>query len=64
LTTTAIEGTGCAGPYLILSFDEAGVNETTIRVNGIDVLISDDVKKYAEASTINVYMNQIGKDLE
>jgi Fe-S cluster assembly iron-binding protein IscA len=56
-----IDGTGCAGPYLGLSLDEAGVNEIKTRVNGIDILISDDVKKYAEASTINVFVNQIGR---
>jgi Fe-S cluster assembly iron-binding protein IscA len=54
-----IEGTGCAGPYLRLSLDEAGTAEVITRANGIDVLISDDVKKYAEASTINVYINQL-----
>lgn len=56
------EGTGCAGPYLVLSFDEAGVNEDITNANGIDILISEDVKKYSEATTINVYINQIGKD--
>jgi Fe-S cluster assembly iron-binding protein IscA len=59
-----IEGTGCAGPYLGLSLDEAGQNEVVTRVNGLDILISDDVKKYAEASTINVFLNPDGKDLE
>jgi Fe-S cluster assembly iron-binding protein IscA len=56
-----VEGTGCAGPYLSLSLEVAGVNEIKTRVNGIDILISDDVKKYAEAGTINVFVNQIGR---
>lgn len=58
-----VEGTGCGGPYLAVSLDEANANEKTISVKGIDILISDDVKKYAEATTINLFLNHTGKDL-
>jgi Fe-S cluster assembly iron-binding protein IscA len=58
----AVEGDGCAGPYLRLSLDEAGENELTARVNGIDILISDLVKRYAEITTINIFLNRIEKE--
>jgi Fe-S cluster assembly iron-binding protein IscA len=58
-----VEGTGCGGPYLELSLDEANSNEQTIRVNGIDILVSDDVIRYAEKTTVNIFMNHAGKDL-
>jgi iron-sulfur cluster insertion protein len=56
------EGDGCAGPYLGLALDEAEENEVTIEVNGIDILISDQVKRYAEVTTINIFVNLTGKD--
>lgn len=58
-----VEGDGCAGPYLCLSLDEANTNEKATKVNGIDILISDEVKKYAEWTTISIFMNPTGKDL-
>jgi Fe-S cluster assembly iron-binding protein IscA len=58
----AVEGDGCAGPYLRLSLDDVGVNELTARVNGIDILISDQVKRYADVNTINIFVNHIEKD--
>jgi Fe-S cluster assembly iron-binding protein IscA len=36
-----------------LALDEPNKNETTIRVNDIDVLIEDEVKPYADASIID-----------
>ena len=59
----AVEGDGCAGPYLRLSLDESSPNEKIVNVNGIDILVSDDVKRYAEVTTINIFVNQIQKDL-
>jgi Fe-S cluster assembly iron-binding protein IscA len=59
----AVEGDGCAGPYLSLSLDEARDNEIFTRVNGIDILVSDYVKKVAEVSTINIFVNNLSKDL-
>jgi Fe-S cluster assembly iron-binding protein IscA len=53
-----VEGTGCGGPYLSFSLDEANSFEETVRVNGIDMLISEDVKKYAEATTVNIFLNR------
>ena len=58
-----VDGDGCAGPYLGLSLDEADANEVTTKVNGIDILISDQVKRYAEVTTINVFVNPTGEDL-
>jgi Fe-S cluster assembly iron-binding protein IscA len=57
------EGDGCAGPYLGVSLDEPGVNEVVTKVNGIDILLSDQVKKYAEVARINIFLNDIAKDL-
>jgi Fe-S cluster assembly iron-binding protein IscA len=57
-----VEGDGCAGPYLGVYLDEAGANEVMTKVNGIDILISDAVKRYAEVTTINVDVNHIGSD--
>ena len=43
-----VEGDGCAGPYFGFSLEDANPDEKTTRVNGIDILISDQVQKYAE----------------
>jgi Fe-S cluster assembly iron-binding protein IscA len=58
-----VEGDGCAGPYLAVSLDEPGDNEVAVKVNGIDILISDQVKRYAEITTINIFLNPTGKEL-
>ena len=58
-----VEGDGCAGPYLRLSLDEVGANEVLTNINGIDLLISDEVKRHAEVTTIKIFLNDIGKDL-
>ncbi len=60
----AVEGDGCAGPYLKLSLDEANSYEQKVNVSGIDILISDDVKKHADATTINIFLNSDGMDLQ
>jgi Fe-S cluster assembly iron-binding protein IscA len=39
-----------------LALDEPNENEDTIQVNGIDVLISDAVKPFADTNTID-YVN-------
>jgi Fe-S cluster assembly iron-binding protein IscA len=57
-----VEGDGCAGPYLGLSLDEVNSNEKTIQVNGIDILISDEVERHAELTTINIFLNHTGRD--
>jgi Fe-S cluster assembly iron-binding protein IscA len=55
-----VDGNGCGGPYLGLSLDEPNANEKRIKINGIDVLISDDVERYSENTTINIIMNLSG----
>jgi Fe-S cluster assembly iron-binding protein IscA len=59
----AVEGDGCAGPYLGLSLDEPGTNELTTRINGIEILVSDAVKRYAEVTTIKISINEIEENL-
>ena len=52
-----IEGYGWGGPNLGLTLDEPKKNENQIQTNGIDFLVTDDVKDYAERSTID-YINE------
>ncbi len=56
-----VEGDGCAGPYFGVSLDEADPDEKTTNVNGIDILISEQVKRYAEVTTINIFVNHTGQ---
>jgi Fe-S cluster assembly iron-binding protein IscA len=53
----SIDGDGCAGPYYGVTLDEPGPVDIIVKVNGIDLLISELVKRYAEVSTINVFIN-------
>jgi Fe-S cluster assembly iron-binding protein IscA len=55
-----VDGDGCAGPYLGLSLDEAYSYEKTIKVNDIDIIVSEDVNKLAGLTTINVFLNHYG----
>ena len=48
----AIEA-GWGGPRLGLALDELKENEETIQVNGIDLLMSDEIKPYSEGNTID-----------
>ncbi len=57
-----VAGDGCAGPYFELSLDEANSSEHLMTVNGINIFVSDDVKKYAEITTINIFVNPEGSD--
>jgi len=52
-----VDGDGCAGPYFNLSLDEAAENELTTTVNGLEILVSDHVKRLAEISTIRLLAN-------
>jgi Fe-S cluster assembly iron-binding protein IscA len=36
-----------------LTLDEPYINETPVHINGIDVLITDDVKIYAEGKLVD-----------
>lgn len=47
-----IQGMGWGGPRLGLALDEPNDKET-IQVNGIDVLVSDSVKRYVDRNTID-----------
>jgi Fe-S cluster assembly iron-binding protein IscA len=58
-----ISGDGCAGPYFGVTLDEADSDEETITVNGIDLLISEQVKRYADVTRINLFINSSGQDL-
>ncbi len=55
-----VEGDGCAGPYFGLYLDYPDPDERVIKINGIDILISEQVKKYAQVTTIKIFVNQIG----
>jgi Fe-S cluster assembly iron-binding protein IscA len=57
-----LEGDGCAGPYLGVSLAVPEENETMTRVNGIDILIPEQVKRYAEVANINIFLNPTGQD--
>ena len=54
-----VEGDGCAGPYFRLFLDEADTDEKTIEVDGIEILVSDAVQRYAKVTMISIFMNQI-----
>ena len=51
-----MEGIGWGGPRLGLALDEPNENEDATQINGIDVLISDAVKPFADRNTID-YVN-------
>ena len=53
----AVDGDGCAGPYFALSLEEAGSEEELTRINGIDLLVSDGVQRYAKVTTVNIRLN-------
>jgi Fe-S cluster assembly iron-binding protein IscA len=57
-----VEGDGCAGPYLKVSLSEPSINEKTVKVNGIDILVSYEVQRYAEVTTINIFVNHLRQD--
>jgi Fe-S cluster assembly iron-binding protein IscA len=58
-----MEGTGCGGPYLKLFMDEPLAHEKIIQINGINVVMSEDVRKYADATTVEIFFNPSGEDL-
>ena len=51
-----IAGVGWGGPKLGLALDEPNENEEITQINGIDVLISDEVKPFANRNIID-YLN-------
>jgi len=52
-----VDGDGCAGPYFALSLDERGLDEKTTNIRGIEFLVSEEVKRYAEVTTIKIFLN-------
>ena len=56
----AIEA-GWGGPRLGLALDELKENEETTQINGIDILISDEVKPYSDVSTIDYIQSTEGE---
>ena len=54
-----MQGIGWGGPRLGLALDEPNENEDTTQINGVDVLISDAVKAFADRNTID-YVNLPG----
>ena len=52
---------GCCGARLGLTLDELKENEETTQVNGIDVLISDEVKSYSDENTIDYIQSTDGE---
>jgi len=58
-----VDGDGCAGPYFGFSLDEANYGETITEVSGLDILVSEEVKRYADVNTINIFINPTGNDL-
>ncbi len=56
----AIEA-GWGGPRLGLVLDELKENEETTQLNGIDLLISDEVKSYSDGNTINYIQSTDGE---
>ncbi|MBN1188848.1 MAG: hypothetical protein JXA46_03775 [Dehalococcoidales bacterium] len=53
-----VDGDGCAGPYLGLSLDEPDYGEKPVEIDGIEFLISDDVRQIAVWTRIDIFLNQ------
>ena len=52
---------GWGGPRLGLALDELSENEETTRVNGIDLLISDEIKPYSDEHRIDYIVTPDGE---
>ena len=52
---------GWGGPRIGLALDELKENEETTQVNGIEVLISDEVKPYSDGKTIDYIQSAQGE---
>ena len=52
---------GWGGPRLGLALDELKENEETTQVNGVDLLISDEVKPYSDGNTIDYIQSTDGE---
>lgn len=56
-----IQGVGWGGPQLGLALDEPQDNETAIEINGIDVLISSDVRSFTDGNKLDYVTSQYGE---
>jgi Fe-S cluster assembly iron-binding protein IscA len=56
-----IRGFGWGGPRLGMTLDEPQTNEIATKVDGIDVLISDEARSLAEMSTIDYESGPYGE---
>ena len=54
-------GAGWGGPRLGLALDELKENEETIQVNSIDLLMSDNIKPYADGNIIDYIQSTEGE---
>ena len=44
-----------------MALDEPKVNEPTVAVNGIDVLVAEDTRPFVEGMVVDYVTNQFGK---
>jgi Fe-S cluster assembly iron-binding protein IscA len=58
-----VEGDGCAGPYFELSLDWADATDQLTRVDDVDIVVSDQVLRYAAVTTVKIFLNPTGTDL-
>ncbi len=54
-----VEGDGCAGPYLGISLDAPEADETTIEIDGLDLLVSAEARRYLDVARIIIFSNQV-----
>ena len=52
---------GWGGPRLGLALDELSENEETTQVNGIDLLISDEIKPYSDGHKLDYIISPDGE---
>ncbi len=57
-----VEGDGCAGPYFGVTLDEPEGQEVPIKINGVDILLSEQAKRYAEVTRISIFLNTAVKN--
>lgn len=56
-----IDGFGWGGPRLGLALDELNDSEAPVQVNGLEVLISDKVKGFADGSMVDYTKSSYGE---
>ncbi len=61
LVRITMGGFGWGGPKIGLVLDEPQVNETAIKVNGLDVLVDEDIKDIADRTKIDIITTPYGE---